>query len=241
MYGYRAKIGLLIPEVNTTMEGDFHRFVPRGVSVHTARVSYGEFEEPEASVHALDAMVKNLERATREIARARVDVVCYGCSSATFYEGHGWDQKLIGIMSEIAGVPALTASTAMLEAFRVLNIRRLSVATPYPEDINERLRLFLTSHGLDVIRVEGLQQKDLWDHARVSREIIYNLARRVNGPEAEGVFISCTQLRAADIVEELEQDIQKPVITANQCSLWMSLRKVAVFDPLPGLGRLGNK
>lgn len=213
---------------------------PRGVSVHTARVSYGESESPEASVDALSAMVGNLERATREIARARVDVICYGCSSATFYQGYGWDEKLISVMQQIAGVQAVTASTAMLEAFKVLNIKRLSVATPYPEEINKRLSVFLTSHGFDVLRIEGLLQKDLWDHAKVSREIIYNMARRVNVQEAEGIFVSCTQLRAVDMIEELEQDIQKPVITANQCSLWMSLRKVAVSDILPGLGKLGH-
>jgi maleate isomerase len=236
MYGYRAKIGLLVPEVNTTMEMDFHRFAPRGVSVHVSRVPY---DEVEASVDSLSGMVKNVTKAAKEVARARVDIICFGCTSASFFRGRGWDEELIKVMTEIGGIPAITTSTAMLEALKTLNIQKLSVATPYPDEINEKLRVFLTDNGFQVKKIEGLLMKDVWDHAKVSSEIIYNLARRVNVPEAESVFISCTQLRAVDVIEELERDIQKPVVTAVQASLWMTLRKVGILDPLTGLGKLG--
>jgi maleate cis-trans isomerase len=128
----------------------------------------------------------------------------------------------------------------MLAALKASNIERLSVATPYPDEINKTLKIFLKDNGFDIRKIEGLHIKDVWEHAKVSPEIIYSLARKVNDPEAQALFVSCTQLRAIDIIEELERDIGKPVITAVQASLWLSLRKIGVLDRLEGLGRLGE-
>lgn len=237
MYGSRARIGLLVPAINTTMEMDFHRFIPEGVSVHVARVIS---EGIEGTIDSLASMVKNVGEAVKEVAKARVDVICFGCTSASFFGGYKSDEELMRTMAEIGGIPAFTTSTAVLEALNALNIIRISVATPYTREINEKLRLFLTENGFQVTRIEGLLLKDVWEHACVSPDVIYGLAREVNVADAEGVFISCTQLQAVDIIEELERDIQKPVITAIQTSIWMALRKVAIFDSIPGLGKLGQ-
>jgi maleate isomerase len=235
MYGYRGKIGILVPNINTTMEMDFHRMAPEGVSVHTARISW---EAPESSVEALREMTERAVKAATDVAAAHVDVIVYGCTSGSFFKGITWDKELSKIIARETKVPAITTSTAMVEGLREMGIKKVSVATPYSEEVDKRLEAFLSGNGFKVMRLESLRQKDVWEHARNAPFILYQLGKKTFVPEADGVFISCTQLRAVDIVEQLEKDIGKPVVTAVQASMWLALRTLGFKSPVNGYGTL---
>ncbi len=235
MYGYRGKIGILVPNINTTMEMDFHRMAPEGVSVHTARISW---EAPESSVEALREMTERAVKAATDVAAARVEVIVYGCTSGSFFKGITWDKELSEIIARETKVPAITTSTAMVEGLREMGIKKVSVATPYSEEVDKRLEAFLSGNGFKVMKLESLRQKDVWEHARNAPFLLYQLGKKAFVPEADGVFISCTQLRAVDIVEQLEKDIGKPVVTAVQASLWLALRTLGFKSPVNGYGTL---
>lgn len=235
MYGYRGKIGILVPSINTTMEMDFHRMVPEGISVHTARISW---EAPESSVDALQEMTDKAIEAAKDVAAAHVDVIVYGCTSGSFFKGITWDKELSKIIAREVKVPAITTSTAMVEGLREMGIKKVSVATPYSEEVDKRLIAFLEGNGFQVMRLESLRQKDVWEHARNAPFLLYQLGKKAFVPEADGVFISCTQLRAVDIVEQLEKDIGKPVVTAVQASLWLALKTLGFKSPANGYGML---
>lgn len=235
MYGYRGKIGILVPSINTTMEMDFHRMAPEGISVHTARISW---ESPESSVGALQEMTDKAVRAATDVAAAQVDVIVYGCTSGSFFKGITWDKELSEIIARETKVPAITTSTAMVEGLREMGIKKVSVATPYSEEVDKRLEAFLQGNGFQVMKLESLRQKDVWEHARNAPFLLYQLGKRAFVHEADGVFISCTQLRAVDIVEQLENDIGKPVVTAVQASMWLALKRMGFKSPLSGYGML---
>jgi len=226
MYGWRGKIGVLVPSVNTTIEMDFFRMAPEGISIHASRIFWGE--NPGANEHTLNESTKNIEPAVRNIASAKVDVIAYGCTSGSFFKGVGWDQEIINKIKNYTDVPVVTASTAMIEALRILNIKKVCVGTPYPDEINKRLVNFLEKNGFSVVKLIGLDQPDVWDHAKVPVHEIYQLGQRCFDSEAQGVFLSCTQLRSIDVVELLEADLGVPVVTANQALFWQSLKLLKI-------------
>lgn len=236
MYGWRGKIGVLVPSHNTTIEMDFFRMAPEGVSIHASRIFWGE--NPVSNAHSLNESTKNIERAVKEITPAEVDVIAYGCTSGSFFKGVGWDQEIINKIKNYTDIPVVTASTAMIEALRVLNVKKVCVGTPYPDEINKLLVEFLEKNEFSVVKILGLGQRDVRDHAKVPLHDIYQLGQRCFNPEAQGLFFSCTQLRSIDVIELLEADLNVPVVTANQALFWQSLKLLKIRPKKISFGSL---
>jgi maleate isomerase len=236
MYGYRGKIGLLVPLVNTTLEMDFHRLIPEGVSVHTARISLDA--PPESKVETLEELAINAIKAAKDVAATEVDIIVFGCTSGSFFKGITWDREMSERIARDTRIPAITTATAGVEGLREMGIKKVSVVTPYPEEINKRLIVFLEGNGFQVMRLESLGLRDPREFARVSPFLLYQLGKRAFVSGADGIFISCTQLRAIEILEQLEQDIGNPVVTAVQATVWLALKRVGLKSPVNGYGML---
>lgn len=238
MYGKRGRLGLLITAVNSTLERDFHRVVPDGVSVHTNRISLAP---PTSSLDTIDALCEPSEKVVErvlELKQAGVGVVLYGCTSGSFAKGPPGDQHMQQTITEATGVPFITTTAACVEAINALGIRRLAIATPYPREVNERLVSYLQLSGIEVSHVGGIEEPDVAGHAAHEPEEILELGLTADRPNADGLFISCTQLRGLDTVAELERRLAKPVVSANQASIWKALGVVGVRDPVTGFGSL---
>src|SRR3954452_12999856 len=109
MYGWRARIGLLVPSVNTTMEPEFWNLAPEGVSIHSARMDVGSHGTPEA----LREMGEIAKRAATDVGMTQPDVVVYGCTSGSFFEGPAYNDKIIRELNAIVKVPVVTTAGAM--------------------------------------------------------------------------------------------------------------------------------
>lgn len=225
MYGWRCRIGLILPSSNTTMEPEFVRYAPEGVSVHATRLPLGEVTEAE-----LTRMAARVEEAARLLADAQVDIIAYGCTTGSLIKGKGYDLELEGRIREATGIPALTTAHAVLDALRAKGLERIVVATPYTEEINEREREFLSSNGFEVCAIRGLGLVRNLEIGRQEPHVAYRLGRELMGkhPEAEGLFLSCTNLRTFEIIHPLVKDIGKPVITSNQATLWRVLQEMNI-------------
>ncbi len=235
-YGWRARIGLIYMASSTVMEPEFYAMAPEGVSVHTSRIHL-----PEATVEGLTAMMEGeeVERCTRELARAPLHVIVFGGTSATFLKGIVWDKEVRSRMETVAnGIPATTTSSAVLKALRACGAERVSLVTPYIEEVTERGRNFLEQAGFVVVGAEGMHIKD--DHAigAVTTEQVYDFAREVVKPEADAVFISCTNLRTIGAIAPLEETLGVPVVSAIQASFWDCLRIAGIKDEVDGFGQL---
>jgi maleate isomerase len=244
MYGWKGRIGLLIPSRNTTLEPEFNRMAPEGVSVHAARMVLRE-----ASPAALMQMEKEVYRAASMIMAVNPDVVVVGCTSGSFIKGLGYDQKLIRKITSLRKVKAITTSTAVVEALRLLKVVKVAVATPYTDEVNEKERAFIEGHGIRVTRIKGLgYSKPIRVYPMASKpvsgigllepSVAYKLALDVDTKEAEGVFISCTNFRTIEIIEALEKNLGKPVVTSNQASMAMALRVMGIREKITGFGLL---
>ncbi len=233
MYGWRARIGLIVPSSNTAMEPELYRMAPPGVSVHTSRVPLVEVVPGE-----LLEMERHALRAARELADAEVDIVLYGCTTGSLIGGPGFDRALEARIREATGRPALTTATAVVEALRALGLRRIAVATPYVEEVDEAERRYLEVQGFEVVEMRGMGIRRNAEIGRVTPYEVYRFARSVYREGAEGLFVSCTNLRTLEVVGLLERDLGVPVVTSNQASMWASLRRLGIGGRARGPGRL---
>lgn len=228
----KTKVGIILPSVNCILEPELYHVAPAGISFHTTRVFLAQ-TTPEALIE----MENDLEYAARLMSTVNPQAVIYACTSGSFIKGLGWDQVIIGKIEETVGCPATTTSTAMVEALKALGIRRLAVATPYLDIVNEREEEFLARNGFDVVSCQGLGLSGPAIREQ-SPETVYDLVKRVDVPQADGIFVSCTDFRAMEVIGTLEQELGKPIVSSNQASLWALLKLLKYPAGVSSYGRL---
>ena len=218
------------------MEPEFYAMAPDGVSIHSTRIHL-----PEASVTGLSNMMEGeqVEEAAGLLAKAPLDVITFGGTSATFLEGLGNDRKVIErIESASAGVPGSATSSAAVRALSVLGIKKPCFVGPYISEVTERGRRFFAQSGFEVTGAHGMEVRGDRDINAITLERTYQFARERVEDEADGVFISCTGLRTIGAIEALEQDLGRPVVSAIQATFWDALRIAGVGERIEGFGSL---
>lgn len=233
MYGWRGRIGLLVPSINTTMEPEFWQIAPKGVSVHTARIAGGRHGTPEE----LRGMEKEARSAATRIANVEPDVVVYGCTSGSFFEGPDWNQMICEELTKITKAPTVTTAGAMASCLAENGHRKVDVVTPYVDVTNERLKHFLRCHGIETASLGTFDMLDMFDHAKIEPEQIYAKVKESLTPDATAVFVACTQLRAMEVLDLLERDLGRPVYSAIQATAWAAYRAMRVD---PGITHCGS-
>ena len=239
MYGYRARIGLIVPSSNTVCEPEVAALCPAGVAAYAARVLF------EPTLDGLRAMKNHVERASLELSSEGIcQIIAFCCTVGSMMGGVEGEEELLHLIEETAGIPAITTATAVSAAFDVLQVKRVAVATPYTSEINLSEKESLERRGIDVTDIRGhhesLAPRQLKNDmiGRLTPEDAYAMAQKVNGHDNEAIFISCTNFRAIEIIERLERDTGKPVVSSNQATLWYALRKLRIKDRITAFGRL---
>lgn len=234
-YGWRARIGLIVPSLNVTMEPEMARLVPAGVSVHAARVMTRGKMTPDS----YREMAAEVERAAELLETADVDIVAYACTSGSIVED---EEPILERIRQIAKAPAVATAPAVVEALRALKVLSVAVATPYVEFVNEAERKYLEVRGFTVTALKGLHlgktPEDRRGIGKQPAEVAFRLAREVDSPEAQGLFISCTNLATLGIIQLLEREAGKPVVTSVQATAWALLRALNIRDRMAGFGTL---
>ena len=233
MVGWRARFGVIVPSNNVVLEPDLYRMAPAGISVHFARIWSGKDTQEE-----MEAMIHHVPKCCEELSHARMDVYGFGCTGGSLMGGLGYDQRIIQIMKERTGKPSTSTSTAVLEAFKELRITRISVVTPYEDWLNEKLKNFLAANGIEVLALNSLPLRGGEAMNTVPPEVVYRYALDTDRPEAQGIFISCTDLQATEVLKVIERDLGKPAIGSNQATFWAMLRLGGFKEPVQGFGML---
>ena len=217
---WRAKLGIIYP-ADGALDHEYWALVPGGVSVHITRIPIPTEDQ---TVEALRAQTRDphVEQAAVDLNTIRLDAIAYACTSGSFLHGLGGDLEIIRRMETASGVPCTTTTTAVVRALNALGSRRLSVVTPYPDEVNERFQSFLEESGFRVVSLQGLGLNlEIYNQPPGAA---YRLAREADRDDADAVLVSCTNFRSAEILRHLEQDLGKPVVTANQATMWDLLR-----------------
>ncbi len=226
----RHKLGLIVPSWNTVMEDETQRMAATGTSVHTMRISHTA--DTEENVIWMGTQVP---AAAKLLGHAKVDVICYGCTGGGFIKGPGYDQQLSDEIKAATGIPGTTTILGVTDALRVFKAKRIGVASPYEPWLNEKLRVFLDRSGFQVLAIQGLGTQA---HSTIGPDEVEALVMSVDRPEADAIFISCTNFGTLDIIESLEKKLKKPVVTSNSASMWKMMRLVGDYSAVEGGGRL---
>ncbi|MHB8991173.1 MAG: maleate cis-trans isomerase family protein [Chloroflexota bacterium] len=232
---FQARIGLLIPPPNVTMEVEFSRWLPPTIAVHATRMYRSTSD---VTVESLLEMARHANDAARLLAMTLPDVIIFGCTSGSLIMGLGWDQQILQGIEKTTDIRALTTSTAVVDALKSVGARKVAIATPYVSEVNLRERGFLESHGFEVLGIRGLEIVKSEQIARVPPSQVYQFVRGCDHPDADALFVSCTNFRTREVIDRLEQDLGKPVITSNQASLWSCLKAIGWGQPPAAGGRL---
>ena len=234
MYGWRARLGVVTPSANIVTEPEFNLMTPEGVSCHFQRFAFKG-----GGVEALKGLEELVPDATELVSHARPSAVAMCCTGGSFAGGYGYDNKLIMKMKNRNGnLPTTTSSTSMIEAFKKLGLRKISLAVPYPEEVAVAEKRFVEDHGIQVLNMKWLNLQDAIEIASVPRETVYRLATEVKEPECEAIFISCIALHTIEVIEKLEHDLNIPIISSNQATMWHLLRLANINDRIEGYGKL---
>ena len=238
------RIGVLVPSTNQTVEPDFYSVVPTDITIHAERM-WSAYSSTPGENEADNARINDdLERAARYVATVGPDLVVYACTGGTYYRGTlEYDQEVAQLIHKFTSRPAITAVGSSVEALHHMKARRISIAGPYGLFmLRDRLKPLIESAGFKVVSVDGepeMQQRtDFSVIGNQSTQVIKDFVLRVVRPEADTVFIPGTAWRALELVEELEQTLGKTVITVNQATVWMALRKLGWTKPIQRFGQL---
>src|SRR5687768_4183984 len=227
------RIGLLVPSSNTTVETEFFRALPADVTLHTARLFLSTIA-PESIL----AMIEDMERQAKLLATADVDVIVLGATAPSFLKGLGYDRELIAKIEGATGKKATTTSTALVDAIRAIGAKRIVLGSAYTQRVNDIAKSFLEASGIQVTDVKGLSLTDNLVVGRLSANTAYDLALTLDRTNADAIVLSCTNWQTMEMIERIEKETGKTVITTTQATLWGALCAIGHAEPLAGYGRL---
>jgi maleate isomerase len=216
----QSAIGVVVP-FDFALDRELWRWMPDDVSLHVTRMPFAPIPATlEMAVHISDPAL--VAQGYDDVRAVSPSVMAYACTSGSFIGGMEGEAALVTAMTDAGAPAAVTTSGALLEALAHLEVRRIATVTPYVAELTVGLTTYLAEAGVDVVAGAGLGlTSDIWT---VPYDVTAGLVRDTDTDDAAAVFISCTNLPTYDVIVELERELGKPVLTANQVTVWSALR-----------------
>ena len=231
----RAAIGVIVLGSDHTIEHEFRSFLDiEGVAFYESRIRNSSTITPET--------LANMEQRIPECADVilkgvPLDVVAYGCTSASMVIGE--ERVFERIRETRPEAKCTTPITAAFAAFESLGAQNLAVLTPYRQDVNDKVADYIEARGFNVVAFGSFNEEDDNRAAKITTESIKDAAIELgSNTGVDLVFVSCTSLRIAPVIVEIENTLNKPVTSSNHAMAWHCLRLAGVNDQKPEFGRL---
>lgn len=237
MIGWRARLGFLVPPGNPTVEPEMTALAPEGVSLHFNRmVARGVPGSPDGQSERNRMMVDNIEVSTEMLALVKPAVIVLAHTATSYWLGREREADLLAHLKKSTGTRVVTAFGSVVQALERLSVRKLALGAPYSRDTTLQAKAHLEAHGLEVVNFDNLKGvANIYDE---TAESAYRLARKVDRTDAEAVFLTGTGMPTLAVLEALEHDLGKPVISSASAMMWHALRLAGVHQPVSGYGRL---
>ncbi len=237
--GQRAKLGLIVLETDQSIEPELSRLLDiEGLALYHTRVP----SAPEVTSETLARMEAELPAAASLLpAAVRLDVVGYGCTSGSTIIGEENVAAAVrkGVGEGYAQLPVTNPLTAVKAAFHALKARRIGFVTPYLPEVTGAMRAHLEENGFEIPMVASFNQSEEDVVARITPDSIRAAILKIgHAVDCDAIFVSCTNLRVASVIEACEAELGKAVVSSNLALAWHMLRLAGVSDALPDRGKL---
>ncbi|MEA2498044.1 MAG: maleate isomerase [Actinomycetota bacterium] len=237
--GYRAKFGVITPSTNTAVESDYNTIRPPGVTFHVGRMwIQSRTDNDEEADRTLRQMRETIDTAIRDVVTCQPDRLICGMSSETFMGGLEGNTKFIKHAEEISGLEVTTGADSVSAALDHYGARKIAVLTPYQQVIDVQVEKFFADLGYDLVRMKGLRVPTALSAALIPPDDLREVLRELNGSDVDAIVQAGANLSLLEVVEDMERELEKPIVALNVATVWHALRAVGINDQFGGFGSL---
>ena len=236
--GWRGRIGIICPDDGVN-DDEFWLYLPEGVTLLFTRWRPKIPDRPirpDMVAAYMDPAL--LEAAAQTLRITRPASVVMPCNSCSFIGGPDSVAKIEEVIARGAQSVATTTTTAQLAALKALGVHSVAVGAPYVLSVTERLCEVLEANGFKVENVVSLGLDSEWQIGNSDEGVWYRLAAEANTASSEAVVLACGGIRTARIMDAMEADLDRPVVSAPAASIWHALRLAGIADRVPHRGVL---
>jgi len=233
-----VRLGFLVPPGNPTTEPEVFRLVPPGVTVHFHRMflAGGVPGSHEGQEERNRQQAEHMEESARLLAMVKPSVIVMAHTATSYTIGKEGEAALAAKIERSTGIPFITAFGSVIAALGHLKVKRVALATPYAREWTLRGKSHLEAHGIEVASWGHLDDvANIYDE---TPERAHALARRVDVPQAQAIFLSGVGMPTIDVLARLEHELGKPAISSCSAMVWNALRVAGVREKVTGFGKL---
>ena len=232
-----VRIGFLVPPGNPTAEPEMIRLTPPGVTVHFTRmVAHGEAGAHAGQEERNRTQLAHLDETIALLAMVKPNVIVMAHTASSYTLGQKAEAELVARMEKLTGIPFLTAFGSVLKALEKLGVKRVALGAPYAHEAMLKGKAYLELHGLQVPGYGVLENvANIYDE---TPERAYDLGKKIDTPDSQAIFLTGVGMPTLDMLQRLENDLGKPVISSSSAMMWHALRTAGVKTPIEGYGRL---
>ena len=165
-----------------------------------------------------------------------IDCVVYGCTSGTIAAGYDSIEQKVKAAKPMADVT--TPSSAAIKALKKLNIKKIYVFTPYSKKLNDEVLDYFKSEGFEITSNSYFDIEADYDIGKVDQNYLYDVLSKIDLKDSDALFVSCTALPVLPIIDKLEKQLNKPVLSSNQALIWDTLESIGKNISISGFGKL---
>jgi maleate cis-trans isomerase len=229
----RARLGFIIPSSNRMVEPQMARFAPPQVVPHFMRLRMtNQYKRP------LPELLPSILNAAALLMDSKCDIVVFQCTGTSMSGGVDMDNYVVSEIAKSTGRPVISTAGAVKAALAALNARRLVFISETGQEGHDKKVKFLKEAGYQLVADKAASLPGTDHYCTTPPEFWRNLALSLRNDAADAYFISCANIQSVDVIEELEHELKKPVVTSNQAALWCALRTLGLPDMVAGLGTL---
>jgi len=231
------RLGFLIPPGNPVIEGELFRLAPPGVSVHFHRMTAsGNTGSHEGQEERNRSQIAHLDGDVALMALVKPAVIVLAHTASSYTLGKDGEAQLVERLTKASGIPFVTAFGSVLQALAHLGAKRVALGTPYSTEATLKAKAFLEANGVEVPSWGNLDNvKNIYEE---TPERAGQLARKVDTPSAQAVFLSGVGMPTIEVLEKLERALGKPAVSSTQALMWNALRVAGSRARIEGFGKL---
>ena len=228
------RIGLIALGTDFRIEKDFNNIIyGKNIDLFVNRIHcYNPLTN-----ETLAKMAEDITEVTKDILPSeKLDCVAYGCTSGTVAAGYDSIKEKINLAKPDAKVT--TPITSAIKALKKMNIKNISVFTPYTDSINQSVADYFKASGINIKTLHYFDIASDIDIGKVDKDYLFEILSTLNLDESDALFISCTALPALDLIDKLEKKLNKLVLSSNQTLIWEALNLIGNNEPIKGYGKI---